>query len=154
MKVNTEWNRRMFEPAEEVVRFICHDCKVEQVWKQRGSVPLRCHPCAKKSHVTETPNRPYDFGLFGIDGEMCERLPDVLHWSVSLRRWMYNDGNRWVKGYEVDAYKIVLELLRQVGMVGMKKNKRRTIGARVDVERIMNAYRGQCEETVRVHGGI
>lgn len=153
-KINTEWNRRMFEPTEEPVRFICHDCGVEQEWKQRGAVPLRCYPCAQKSHVKPASYVPYDFGLFGMEGDMCERLPDVLHWSPSLKRWMYFDGNRWVKGCDVDAYKVVLGLLRKVGMARTKKHKRRTFGARGDVENILKTYQGQCEEAVRVHGGV
>lgn len=152
--VNSEWNRRIFQPAEEPVSFTCHDCGVEQVWKQRGAVPLRCHPCARRAHEETNAHMPYDFKLFGMEGDLCERLPDVLHWSSSLQRWMYFDGNRWCKGYDVDAYKIVLELLRQAGLAQKRKQKRRMFAARGDVENVLKTYQGQCEEAVRVHGGM
>lgn len=155
--VNIAWNRRPLSPADEATTFVCRECEQSHEWTQRGSAPERCYPCARL-HVTRTmtgegTDTPWDMTRAG-EGDVFERLENLLHWSPSKQRWLYHDGNRWVLGAEVEAYRVVLAVLRTMGRVSTRKQaKRKGSGHREVIEEVMNLYRSSCEQKVATHGG-
>lgn len=97
-------------------------------------------------------NAPWDMSR-AQEGDLAERLMAVLHWSPSINRWLYHDGNRWVKavcaeeyGVGSQPYRVVLAVLRAIELVeekspssGKKLTKQKQV-----VDGVMSDYRDLC----------
>lgn len=118
--VNTKFNRRsLVETASgEKRKYRCQSCRRVREWTQVGDPPIRCLACAKLHNIDTNmgrdPNRPWAVDMAA--GEtLNDRLDSILHWSPELRRWMYFDGDRWIRGTEVDAHGVVKAVLGSLG---------------------------------------
>ena len=118
--VNTKFNRRRVENKAPTRRYVCMTCRRTREWSQVGDLPDRCLQCSKV-HNAETnngkdTNRPW--ALDDAVGETInDRLDKILHWSPEISRWLYWDGDRWVRGTDVDACAIVKSLMFSTGAI-------------------------------------
>lgn len=116
--VNTKFNRRTLPVTGEKRKYTCMSCRRVRTWTQVGDLPERCLACARlhntDMNMGRDTNRPWAVEM-AAGATLNERLDSILHWSPELNRWMYFDGNRWIRGTEVDAHGVVKAVLGSLG---------------------------------------
>lgn len=146
--VNEHWNRRALSigAMAENRYFRCADCRRVAAWTQTGDLPERCRPCSKLWNERAGDSRdvcaPWDLSTLPVEGDILERLDRILHWSPAIARWLYWDGDRWVKGWEGDAYRICLALVAP----GRRPNSHSATGHADTTRSVVEAFRAMCVE--------